>query len=379
MRSSPDQLWAVVLAGGIGSRFWPASTPHRPKQLLPLVTHEPLIRETIERIEPLVSLERIRVLTGERLAVAIRQLMPELTDRNFFIEPRAAGTAPILAWAAAEIERVDPDAIMLSVHADHVIAPASVFREQVAAAAELAATHGRLFTLGAVPTRAETGYGYIHLGSHLSGADKGDLGSAFEVDRFVEKPNRETAEAYLADEGYLWNTGLFVWKVRDLLDQLERHTPEIGPAIPELRAGDHKGFFDRVPTLSIDEGLLERSDRVAVLPARFQWDDIGAWDALFRTRTLDGAGNALVGDAHAVETFDSAIYAEGGPVVAFGVQDLVIERAAGVTFVTRRDLTADLKRLLERLPQRLLEPNTTVAEGGLREVESVHPVSKPRS
>ncbi len=348
MSSSPDaHIWGVILAGGIGSRFWPASTPRRPKQLLPLASPRPLVQETLERIEPLIPLERIRILTGPQLGGAIRSILPTLGDRNFLLEPKAAGTAPILVWAAVEIDRVDPDGVMVSLHSDHMIKPPDVFREQVRHAAALASRHGRLFTLGAVPDRPETGYGYIRVGAPL------DNDGGFEVDRFVEKPNLETAKAYLAEGGYLWNTGIFIWKASDLLDQIERHTPEIAPLVQRLRDGDVEGFFAGVPTISIDEALLERSDRVGVLPTRFDWDDIGAWDAVYRHQPADPSGNVVIGDGYAVDTRGSALVADDGPVVAFGVEDLIIVRTSGVTFVAHRSRAAHLKELLAQLPERI--------------------------
>ena len=341
-------LWTVILAGGIGSRFWPASTPSQPKQLLPLAGPQPLIRDTVERILPLVPQERLRILTGAHLAEPITRALPELEAGNLLLEPRAAGTAPVLAWAAAEIERRDPDAVMISLHADHVIEPAEAFRRRLSIAARLAVRERRLFTLGARPDRPETGYGYIRLGETLEGSD----GSAHTVASFVEKPDRSTAERYLR-EGYLWNTGLFVWRVADLLDQLERFTPELAQLIPILREGGTEEFFRRTPSLSIDNGLLERSDRVGVVTADFHWDDIGAWDAVYRTHAADAAGNVSIGEAHAVDTRGSVLYGDDGPVIAFGVEDLVIVRASGVTFVAHRDRVPEMKELLAALPDSL--------------------------
>lgn len=352
MKSSLEKhLWCVVLAGGIGSRFWPASTPQRPKQLLRLASEKPLIEETTDRIASLVPLERVRILTGAPLDGAIQEALPYLSPANFLLESRAAGTGPALVWAAVELERIDPDAVMISLHADHVIHPARLFRQQLREAAELAVAHRKLFTLGAVPTRPETGYGYILRGEALPP----HLGTAqgFAVERFVEKPDLERATAYLREGGYLWNTGIFIWRVHDLLKEVERHTPEIAPLLALARQGRRDEFFARVPSLSIDEGLLERSDQVAVLPAHFEWDDVGAWDAIFRTHPRDEHGNVLIGNAFAVEAERNALYADDGPVVAFGVDDLVIVRTAGVTFVTHRERSADLKALLPKLPERL--------------------------
>ncbi|MEX2570610.1 MAG: sugar phosphate nucleotidyltransferase [Gemmatimonadota bacterium] len=351
MRSSPEgRLWGVILAGGVGSRFWPASTPGHPKQLLRLASDQPLIRDTVERVEPLIPRERIRILTGSRLAAPIGSVLPELGSDNFLLEPRAAGTAPALAWAAAEIHRQDPDAVMVSLHADHIIDPPEAFRAQLVAAAELSATTRRLFTLGAVPSRPETGYGYIRVGRPITDGSKA---GAFEVERFVEKPNARTAAAYLEDGGYLWNTGIFVWRAADLLDQLRAHTPEIAESLPLLASGVPDEFFRSVPNLSIDEGLLERSDQVGVLPASFRWDDIGSWEAIFRTHDLDSRGNAVIGEAFAMETDGSLLYADDGPIVAFGVEDLVIVRTGGVTLVTDRQHAPRLKDLFDALPDEL--------------------------
>jgi mannose-1-phosphate guanylyltransferase len=339
----------VVLAGGIGSRFWPVSTPDRPKQVLPLAGSEPLIRQTVCRVLPLVPQERIRVLAGERLGSAILHAAPELGPVNLWLEPRARGTAPVLAWAAHSLLKLDPSAIMVSLHADHVIAPEASFRELLVAAASASVRHGYLFTIGAVPSRPETGYGYIRPGAPLDGS-----GPACLVAEFVEKPDRAAAERYL-EAGYLWNTGLFVWPAALLLEQLRQHTPELAALLPLLDAGDVTGFFERAPTMTIDVGLLERTDRVAVLSATFEWDDVGAWDAVARTRPTDSAGNVLVGDSRAVDSTGCIVWSEEGRTVVFGMNDVVVVRAHGTTLVAPRSLTPELKRLLEQLPPELLQ------------------------
>lgn len=348
--SSPTDrhLWAVVLAGGIGSRFWPVSTPARPKQLLPLASERPLLADTVERIIPLVPLERLRVLTGEHLAAPILDAVPEVGAEQLLLEPSARGTAPVLAWAAVELMRRDPEAVLLSLHADHVITPAGDFRALLAALGRHAAREDRLFTIGIEPTRPETGYGYIRVGAELA-ADP----EIYAVAEFVEKPDRDTAQEYLRRAGYLWNSGIFVWRAATLLEELRRHTPELAHLLPLLEAGDVEAFFREAPNLSIDEGLLERSDRVAVARATFRWDDVGAWDAVARTRSADARGNVGVGAAHLVECEDCIAWAEEGDVVIFGARDLVVVQAGGVTFVAPRERTAELKDLLRQLPESL--------------------------
>lgn len=342
----------MILAGGVGSRFWPVSTPARPKQLLPLASERALIVDTADRIAPLVPPDRLRILTGEHLADPILSLLPELDRDNLMLEPRARGTAPVLVWSAFEIAAREPDAVMVSLHADHVISPGDAFRDRIAEIAGLAARHRVLFTIGVTPTRPETGYGYIRVGDAL------DAGAnAYEVGDFVEKPDVDTAHEYLRRGGYLWNTGIFIWPVRTLLDEIERYTPEIADLLPLLEAGDAEQFFARAPNLSIDEGLLERSDRVAVGRATFQWDDVGAWDAVGRTHPTDEAGNVAVGDAHLVDSDGCTAWADEGTVVVFGGHDLVVVRTGDVTLVAPRSRAAELKTMLGRLPEDLRRPD----------------------
>ncbi len=309
-----------------------------------------MIAETVDRIVPLVPLPRVRILTGPSLAGPIRAAVPDLIDDNFLLEPRARGTAPALAWAAHEIARRDPDGIMISLHADHVIEPASAFRDLLAEIGGLAAERGGLFTIGIEPTRPETGYGYIHVGERLAPATE-----AYKVEDFVEKPDRDTALEYIHRGNYLWNTGIFVWRASTLLEELNRNTPELAPLLPLLDEGRVEEFFEQAPNLTIDEGLLERADSVAVARATFHWDDVGTWDAVGRTRPGDDRGNIAEGDAHLVDSDDCIVWSEDGSIVVFGVRDLVVVRSGGITFVAPRERTADLKALLAELPERLRE------------------------
>lgn len=340
--------WVTILAGGVGSRFWPVSTRKRPKQLLPLVGGRSLIRETLDRVLPAVPASRVLVLTGSHLAGGIQGELPELDQGGYLVEPRARGTAPVLAWAATEIARRDPGAVMVSLHADHAIDPDAEFRQLLGEVAALAKSEGFLFTIGVPPNRPETGYGYIRLGNRL-----GPVMNAYHVADFVEKPDRDTAQEYIRRRGYLWNSGIFVWRVDVLLSQLQEHTPELSGLLPLLADGRVADFFERAPMLSVDEGLLERSDRVAVTPATFRWDDVGAWDSLARCRPTDSRGNVSVGDSLLHESSECITWAEDGTVVAFGTSDLVIVHLPEITLVLPRERAADLKELVARLPPEL--------------------------
>jgi mannose-1-phosphate guanylyltransferase len=339
--------WAVILAGGVGSRFWPLSTPERPKQMMPLAGDAPLLADAIERLAPLVPVEHTLVLTNGSLADSVRALVPELPAENVIAEPRARGTAPALAWAAVEIgRRAGRDATMISVHADWAVADPAGFRSTLALAAEAAERYESLVTVGIVPSRPDPGFGYIHPGEQIDGARK--------VERFVEKPDRATAER-MVSEGYLWNSGIFVWRVGDFMDEVRAHCTELLPAIDAAERGDMREFFATVQAISVDEGVLERSERVLVIPGDFGWDDIGTWAALRRVRRLDDSGNASFGDVHAVESGDNVVHAEGQTVVLYGVHDLVVVSRNGLTMVTTVERAADLKKMLEALPERVRE------------------------
>ncbi len=347
--SAPDSpLWAVILAGGVGSRFWPVSTPSRPKQVLPLAGRDALIAETVERIRPIVPAERLRLLAGQHLAEPLREALPGFDPDQLWVEPAARGTAPVLIWAAWRIARETPDAVMISLHSDHAIRPAEAFRALMTRVAALAATEDRLFTIGVEPSRPETGYGYIRTGPAIDGQE-----DVLEVREFVEKPDLDTARKYLLRGGYVWNSGLFIWRVATFLDEVRAHAPDLADLLPLLERGDEDGFFAAAPTISVDEAILERSERVAVARASFEWDDVGTWDAVGRTRETDADGNVAVGGAHLVEAKRCIAWAEDGDIVVFGAEDLVVVRTGRLTLVLPRSRAADLKRLLSQLPEDL--------------------------
>ncbi len=332
--------WTVVLAGGVGSRFWPLSTADRPKQLLPLVTSQPLLADSLDRLRALTPPERTLVLTTRGLAPAVAEVAPSVPHDNIIAEPKPSGTAAALAWAALEIERrAGSDAVMMSVHADWAVGDADGFRATLKRAGTAAAKYRSLVTVGVIPDRADPGFGYIEPGETVHEELR-------RVKRFVEKPDRAKAER-MWRAGFLWNSGIFVWRVGDFLDEIRAHTPEVAPA---LDARDIGGFFSTVKPASVDVGVLERSRRVLVLPGDFGWDDVGTWGALRRVRPADATGNASNGDVHAVDASGNVVHAEGNTVVLFGVHDLVVVSRDGLTLVTTVDRSADLKLLVEKLP-----------------------------
>lgn len=333
--------WAVILAGGSGTRFWPLSTPENPKQLLPLAGSTSTAEESIDRLTGLIPRERTLVVTGAALASQIQERL-KLPPSNMLVEPRAASTAPALIWATWEAQRRDPQAEVLSLHADWAVGDAAAFRRTADTALTIASQHDCLVTVGVVPSRPETGYGYI-----VPGPPLGD--GARMVARFSEKPDAATALDLMA-AGALWNSGLFAWTAERLLAEVATHTPEVSPNLPALRAGDVERFFAGVTPISIDVGLLERSASVAVVSGAFAWDDIGTWQALTRVRPKDTSGNLVVGSAFLHESEDCIVWSDRDTVVLSGVQDLVVVQANGRILVMPSERAASMKQLLDALP-----------------------------
>ncbi len=318
------------------------STPERPKQFLPLLSEHPMLRDTMDRLGPISPPQRTLILTNAALAAAVCEILPSLPAANVIAEPRAAGTAAALTWAANEIARRDGrDAVMVSVHADSAINDVAAFQATLMEAAAAARSEQAIITVGIVPRYADTGLGYIIPGSVVHGSLK-------RVERFVEKPTPPRAVELVAAGG-LWNSGIFAWRVGDLLDEVQALCPEVWPSLA-AHPSDSAAFFSAVTPVAIDVGVLERSGRVMVLPGDFGWSDVGTWAALRDVRTLDQQGNAPAGHVILRDSQNNVVHAEGTTVVLYGVDNLVVVAANGITLVTTVDRATDLKSLLNELP-----------------------------
>jgi mannose-1-phosphate guanylyltransferase len=343
-------MWAVVFAGGIGSRFWPLSTPERPKPLLALVTGNSLLEDTVGRLQPLIPPERVIVVTSRDIAPAIRKAVRDLPEENILIEPRPLGTAAALAWGAQEVaRRAGPETPLCAMHTDLAIAFPGAFRESLGRAAAVANREGALVALGVHPTRAEPSFGYIRLGDALDDDRSLSSGGAYQVAEFVEKPAEAHAED-LAAEGALWHSGIIVGSAKTMLEKLARYTPEIAPGLDALASGNLPAFAGMIRSVSIERGLLERIARFLVLLADFGWDDVGTWASLRRARDLDDDGNGALGAVQFVDAESNVVHTESGTVVLFGVSRLLVVSLPGLTFVTTLERASDLKPLLDALP-----------------------------
>ncbi len=349
-------LYAIIMAGGSGTRFWPKSRRDRPKQLLRLWGETTMLQQTVERIEPLVERNRILIITGADQAAATRAQLPDLPAANVIAEPAPRDTAPCVGLAAGIVALDDPDATMIVMPADHVIEPAESFRATVkAAVAVVDHDPEALVTFGIKPTHPETGYGYIERGALL---DTRDGIPVHQVVQFREKPDRATAERFLAAGNFAWNSGIFVWRARTILNELEAHRPQLFRALePILKAWNTangpetlKRLFPGLERVPIDKAVMERAAKVRVLEVPYRWNDVGDWRALASLLERDAAGNAIQGNVVARDTTNSIIIGDdGGLVAVLGVQDLVVVHSGGATLVARRDQLDQLKSLVERL------------------------------
>lgn len=343
-------MWAVVFAGGIGSRFWPLSTPERPKPLLALVSGHSLLEDTVGRLQPLIHSDRVLVLTSRDIAPAIRAAIRDVPEANVLIEARPLGTAAALAWGAQEVaRRAGPTTPICAMHADLAVAFPGAFRESLRRAATFANREDALVALGVRPTRPEPSFGYLQLGDALDPDTPLASGGAYHVTGFVEKPSERQAAA-LTGDGALWHSGIIVATSKTIIEKLARYTPEIEPGLYALSRGNLAAFASQIRSVSIERGLLERTRRFLVLLADFGWDDVGTWASLRRARDLDDEGNGALGPVHFVDAASNVVHTEAGPVVLYGVNDLLVVNLGGLTFVTSLERASDLKPLLDALP-----------------------------
>lgn len=343
-------LWAVVFAGGIGSRFWPLSTPGRPKPVLHLLGERPLLSDTVHRIAPVIPPERIVVLTSRDIAHAIRAAVPELPDENVLVEPRPLGTAAALAWGLNVISRRGgASAVTCALHADLAAAFPDEFRRALRRAAHLALQERALVTLAAAPTRVETSFGYVLPGSVLDAAVPVKNGGACRIDRFVEKPAVAEADGLIRD-GALWHTGILLGRTSDVQRELFAHATELSPGRAALEQDDLASFAMQVASVSIERGLLERTRDAIALPVDCGWDDVGTWACLRRARDLDDDGNGGIGPVRFVDSTSNVVHSEAGTVVLYGCNGMLVVTLPGLTFVTPLEKAADLKPLLDQLP-----------------------------
>lgn len=346
------QVHAVILAGGSGSRLWPLSRQNLPKQFLALDGESSLLQTTINRLAPVIDGKRVLIVTQEAHAKgeAYHALLPYQT----LFEPVGRNTAPAIALAAAYLMADDTDPVMVVLPADHIIKDEVRFREHLSVAIE-AAERGKLITFGIQPTRPDTGFGYIK--AHPEGGNQ----SVYTVDRFTEKPDDKTAEQFLEEGNYYWNSGMFVWRASVILAEIQQHLPEVYQVIQNIVAASRttgtfqqavEKYFSNMPSISIDYGVLEKSSRVSLIPCEIGWNDVGSWQAVHEISSQNKDGNALQGNVVALDCKNSLIRAEKRLVAAIGIEDICVIETADAVLISKSDQTQRVREVVDILQAR---------------------------
>lgn len=346
------KITAVIMAGGRGERFWPKSRNNRPKQFLSLTSDgETMIQKTVKRLSPLVSAEDIFIVTNAAYADLVNDQLPDVPRENILCEPCARNTAPCIAFAAAIIQKKYGDAMMLVLPSDHLIGYENIYIKTLQTAIRTAEEGNNLVTIGITPAYPETGYGYINFGN--------EAGDAYEVERFVEKPDLPTAKKYLASGKYLWNSGMFVWKASAIMYNMKQFMPEIHDGA--VRIGDSYGTDSYEETLikeftaftseSVDFGIMEKASDIYTIPGSFGWDDVGSWLAVERINETDDKKNYFDGDVIAVDSERTTVCGGKRLVAAIGTRDIVIVDTDDVLLVCSKNNTQDVKKVIAQLKE----------------------------
>ena len=326
-----SNFYAAILSGGSGERFWPLSTPERPKQFLSVFGGRSLLRQSVERLKGVVPPERILIVTGKALARATYRELPEIPRRNILLEPCRRDTAAAVATACTAVEKLGGDrAVAAILTAEQLMADVKAFRRILCTAADAAAKSDAIVTMGIKPTHPATGFGYIKVGR--------PCGKVFRAERFVEKPDLATAKKYLKSGRYVWNAGMFVWKVATLKAALAKYAPQLVGITPK--------DYGRLPKISFDYAVMEKAENVLVTSGDFGWDDVGTWTSADRHLPTDANGNATRGGVTLLDCSNAVAVAEGAAISAIGVKDLVIVTTKDAVLVAAKDRVQDLKKLL---------------------------------
>ena len=343
-------LCALIMAGGKGTRFWPLSTEEKPKQFLNLIGEDTMIQMTVNRIKPIIPIERIFVCTGEKYVDLVKEQLPKLPERNIIVEPEGRNTTPCIALSAFIIKKYYDNVNMVVLPADHLIKNEDEFRNVIQSANEFVKENeNSIITLGMEPTRPEIGYGYIRYSS-----DERDINNhkVIKVDAFVEKPDKEKAKAYLMSGNYLWNGGMFLWSVDKILNQIKLHSNDTYKALERIEDISEQNLqsfinenYENTEVISIDYAVLEKSDDIHVIPSNFGWDDVGSWEALDRYREKDDAGNVLVGSAKVVNSESNLVISSNYDILVEGLDDIYVIESDGKILIGPKSNVANIKEL----------------------------------
>jgi mannose-1-phosphate guanylyltransferase len=350
----------VIMAGGIGTRFWPRSREKFPKHLLQIVGKDTMIQNTVKRLDPLVLPHDTFVVTNRLQKSHIMKQLPQIPEENIIVEPVGRNTAPCIGLAALHVRRTNPDAVMVVLPADHIIRDEAEFHRALNLAVDTARESSSLLTIGITPTHPETGYGYIQFVSDERAENPYRDRGVLKVKAFAEKPNLQTAERFLASGDFLWNSGMFVWRVDAILQQIQACLPDLFEQLQKIDAaigGPHyqqtlETAYGMIRGISVDYGVMEKSGSVYVIPGSFGWNDLGSWDEVFRVSGKDDSGNSITGKVIQKDTKNSYIYSPDKVVATVGVEDLIIVNTDDALLICRRGRSQDVKEVSDYLKRK---------------------------
>ena len=351
-------VYAVIMAGGVGARFWPRSREKSPKQLLEIVNRETMIQNTVKRISEMIAPENILVVTNKLQKPLVAKQLPQLPIENIIVEPQGRNTAPCIGLAALFVQQADPDAVMVALPADHIMQDEEEFRRVLRLAIWVAYESGELITVGIEPTRPETGYGYIQFVDEENAEpnpyfDRG----VYKVKTFAEKPNEETAKQFLASGDFLWNSGIFIWRASTILREMKELLPEMCEELMKIDGAIGTEKFEHVietayriiRSISIDYGVMEKARHVYVIKGNFGWSDVGSWDEVFRISGKDDDGNSVTGKTFLQDTKNTLVYAGDKFVATIGVENLIIITTDDGVLVCDQGRSQEVKEVVDYL------------------------------
>ena len=350
-------IYGVILAGGKGERFWPLSRTQLPKQFLSLTSDKMMLEETIDRILPLLPYENIRIVTNDNMKQFILDNLKPVSEQNILSEPYGRNTGVAIGLAATHLIKEDKEAVLIVLSADHLIKPEEKLRKILKAGVDVASSGDYLITIGVVPTRPETGYGYIKLGEVFKQAE--DI-TFYKVTKFTEKPKTAIAHEYCYSHNYLWNSGIFIWSAQSILKSIEKYRPNLSPLLKiyskyigtnkELEA--RKELYENAEDISVDFAILEKAANVLTIKADIIWDDIGGWNALARYKKVDFDNNVIIGKAVVLDTYETILYNDGdGLIACLGVSDLIIVKVNDVMMIVHKTRADEIKEILSKLKE----------------------------
>ncbi|OQX83026.1 mannose-1-phosphate guanylyltransferase [candidate division KSB1 bacterium 4484_87] len=353
-------MYAVIMAGGEGTRFWPKSRSKRPKQLLNIVDSDTMIQATVRRLKGLVDWDHILVVTTEHQRDALLEQLPLLSPENLIVEPKGKNTAPCIGLAATLLHKKDPDDVMLVLPADHRIEDDQVFQKTLRAAAQLAKNENGLVTIGINPTYPATGYGYIQhqqLVANIDGIE------AYNVKTFAEKPDIQTAKRFLQSGDFFWNSGIFIWKISKILQEIEDSLPELSTGLNRISKalGSEKEkdviqkVYCQIKSISIDYGVMEHSRNVFVVKGDFGWNDVGSWEEVYKISPKDKHGNAVAGDAVLLDSKNSYIETNNLMIAGIGLEDMIVIQTPDALLICPRERAQEVRDLVDLMKRKKLD------------------------